>query len=92
MLGKKDYIDVKISHFPCFIHQSKGIIILLQKHMSHAHFLKLLLNKFTTDSLKKPCPAAKITENLKNILGVGRRFEQNIFPITALISLKSQNS
>ena len=36
--GNKDYIDVKISHFPYSIHHSKGNIILFQKHMSQVQF------------------------------------------------------
>ena len=44
----KDYIDVKIPHFPNFINNFKGNALLFQKHMSQVHFQKLLLNKFTT--------------------------------------------
>ena len=82
MLGKKDYIDVKISRFPHFFYSSfkRNHYTLIKIYVTHA-FLKTVIESIYNWEFKKTV----IPEDSKNILGVGRRPEPNIFPITTLI-------
>lgn len=74
VLSNKDYIDLKIPHFPHFINHFRGNILLFQRCMSKVHYKKLLLN------FKKACLSVpKIPENFKNSLGASEWPKPNIF-------------
>ena len=85
VLGNKDYIDVKISHFPhIFLIISRDTWYSSKKKFVTSVFLKTVIELICDWNFKKTHPSTpKFPENLKNIYGVGRWCQPNLFPITA---------